>query len=1106
MKKNSSKCLFLMGLLLSSLTFAQTPKQIERIKQETNVSKLNQIADVARAQAVQEKETAWALAAQNGWQTQYIDAEGNYLELKSVSPQGEPIYFKTESNKVNSEVPLIFSNVAVALSTRANWLHNGGGLGLNIEGQNMIAHVWDGGIARATHQEYDGVGGENRVSIGDGGGLNFHAAHVMGTVVASGFVPDAKGMAPQAQGRAFDWNSDEAEMAVAATNGMLISNHSYTFVPLSNVAGAYLDITRRVDEITYNAPYYLPVFSAGNNGNNNFENTNPLEGNPLFDKLTGRKTSKNSMVVANAQDAVIDADGNLVSVVINGSSSEGPTDDFRIKPDITGNGTALFSTYETADDAYNTISGTSMSSPNVTGSLLLLQQHMSERNGNFMKSATLKGLALHTADDVNGSAGLEGPDAVYGWGLMNTKRAAETIRDEGLYSYMQELTINDGETLTFTVRSDDVNDLLASISWTDRPGEVQSDVNDNTPHLVNDLDITVSNATETFMPWRMDGVNSNSKGDNLVDPFERVDVASASGEYTITVSHKGSLVGGSQDFSLIVTGIVSDFSFTSSDFNKVGCSDEDIVFDFDYVQTVTGTTNFSVENLPAGATASFSPSQISADGTLSVTISNLSNVPRGNYELVVTGDNGNETESRTIYLEIYQASFEATPIVLSSPSNGQNGVPTTMTFQWEDNANAESYYMEISDSPSFDNIVASGTDTDLDLVIEGLENNKVYYWRAQPINRCGTGDFSETYSFQTVIAEDCSATYTATDFSNAGIALSAGAQASVPVEVPDNLTISRLIVDVDITHQAVSHLTLFVQQPSGLGGARTTLLDQACDDADDFDVVFDDEGGTLVCSPDSPAVAGTIAPVESLRGSAGLNANGTWLFGVTDNVPTRGGIIDAASITVCSPVSNTNVPGFTNNSVAVVANDTYVFQTSDIEATTASETADQQVYTIVTTPEFGDILKSGTPLAVGGTFTQEDIDLGNISFSNIQTAVFTDSFKVDIVNGAGGWLPNQEINLTANTVSAESFELSNLMVYPNPTEGMIFVKFPTLEASNVKIDLFDLRGRRIFSEDFSVDQNLFKESISVGGISNGVYLIKVSNGNYSTTKRIIVQK
>lgn len=1106
MKKNSSKCLFLMGLFLSTLSFAQTPEQVERIKQETNVSRLNQIADVARAQAVQEKETAWALAAQNGWQTQFIDAEGNYLELKSVSPQGEPIYFKTESKTAGIEVPLVFSNVAAALSTRANWLHNGGGLGLNIEGQNMTAFVWDGGIARATHQEYDGPGGENRVSIGDAGQLNFHAAHVMGTVVASGFVPDAKGMAPQAQGRAFDWNSDEAEMSIAAANGMLVSNHSYSFTPLGNAAGAYIQSTRRLDEITFNAPYYLPVFSAGNNGNNNIDNPAPLEGNPLFDKLTGRKTSKNSMVVANAQDANIDADGNLVSVVINSSSSEGPTDDYRIKPDITGNGTALFSSYESADDAYNTISGTSMSSPNVTGSLLLLQQYHNERNGFFMRAATLKGLALHTADDVDGAAGLEGPDAVYGWGLMNTKRAAETIRDQGMNTIIQELTINEGETLTFTVRSDEVSDLLASISWTDNPGTVQTDINDNTPRLVNDLDIRVSNSDDTYMPWRLDGINTNSKGDNLVDNFERVDVGMASGEYTITVSHKGALESGSQNFSLVVTGVVSDFVFLPTNVNQIACSNEEVVYEFDYTQTVTGTTNFSVENLPTGASSSFSESSLNADGTLSLTISNLDNVPRGIYEVSVTGDNGNELETRSIFLEIYEPSFDNHLTNLSSPSNGEAGVATSLVLEWDDNANAESYYIEVSDNPSFNNIIASGTETDLNFNVSSLDNNRVYYWRVQPSNRCTTGAFSETYSFQTNLSEDCSMTFSATDFSNAGIALNGGAQASVPIEIPDDLTINRLIVDVDITHQAVSHLTLFVQQPDALGGASTVLLDQVCDDADDFDVVFDDEGGTLTCSPDSPAVAGTIAPLESLRSSAGLSSTGTWIFGVTDNVPTRGGVIDAASITVCTPVSNTSVPGFSNNGVAVVANDTYLFQTADMEATTASETADQHVYTLVKAPEFGDLLKNNTPLAVGDTFTQEDIDVGNISFSNIQTAVFTDSFKVDIVNGAGGWLPNQEISLTANTVSTDSFELSNLIVYPNPTEGMIFVKFPALDASNVKIDLFDLRGRRIFSEDFGVDQNVFEKSISLAGISNGVYLMKVSNGNYSTTKRIVVQK
>mgnify|MGYP001161401718 FL=1 len=45
-----------------------------------------------------------------------------------------------------------------------------------------------------------------------------------------------------------------------------------------------------------------------------------------------------------------------------------------------------------------------------------------------------------------------------------------------------------------------------------------------------------------------------TKGDNKVDPFERVEVENAVGVYTITISHKGSLKTGLQDFSLIVSG------------------------------------------------------------------------------------------------------------------------------------------------------------------------------------------------------------------------------------------------------------------------------------------------------------------------------------------------------------------------------------------------------------------------------------------------------------------------------------------------------------------------------------------------------------------------
>lgn len=545
MKKNFTKKP-LMALLLicfsASTVMAQTSQQRSSIKGTYDQQKLNNLSiDFANQEKI-EKERAISLAQANGWELQVQLEDGRYAELQKVTADGYPIYYVTY-------------NVAAAKSTRADHLNSGGSLGLNLNGQNMIAHVWDGGLARATHQEYDGAGGSNRFSIGDGSTTqNFHAGHVTGTIIASGVQAQAKGMAPHANAVGYDWNSDLSEATSAASNGMLISNHSYGFrsdlVP-DWYFGAYIADSRDWDNLMSNSPYYLMVVAAGNDGNSNF-NGSPLSGNSAFDKLTGHSTSKNNMVVANAQDANVASNGDLISVSINGSSSEGPTDDFRIKPDITGNGTGVYSTYVSSDNAYNSITGTSMASPNVAGSLLLLQQHANNQFGNFMRAATLKGLALHTADD----AGITGPDAVYGWGLMNTKRAAEAISGVNDISKIEELTLNNGQSYTLTVESDGSSPLLASISWTDLAGTANTGTtNDNTAVLVNNLDIRVSKSGTNYLPYRLTGVNSNTKGDNNVDPFERVDINNASGTYTITVTHKGSLSGGSQNFSLVVTGI-----------------------------------------------------------------------------------------------------------------------------------------------------------------------------------------------------------------------------------------------------------------------------------------------------------------------------------------------------------------------------------------------------------------------------------------------------------------------------------------------------------------------------------------------------------------------
>ena len=127
-----------------------------------------------------------------------------------------------------------------------------------------------------------------------------------------------------------------------------------------------------------------------------------------------------------------------------------------------------------------------------------------------MRAATLKGLALHTAD----AAGISGPDAVYGWGLLNGKSAAEAISGNGSTSRIEELTLSSGQTYQITADSDGINALIASISWTDPAGTANTGiVNLSTPVLVNDLDIRVTKGASTFSPYLLTGVNSNTQGD-----------------------------------------------------------------------------------------------------------------------------------------------------------------------------------------------------------------------------------------------------------------------------------------------------------------------------------------------------------------------------------------------------------------------------------------------------------------------------------------------------------------------------------------------------------------------------------------------------------------
>ncbi|SDE56369.1 T9SS-dependent choice-of-anchor J family protein [Riemerella columbipharyngis] len=598
-----NKHLFRLGgisaMFISQFYFSQNVEQIRKIQQHTDVTELKKFS----RELLKSTPSVQELKAKAKKMNVPFSGEinGKYFQFYSVDKRtGLPIYLKTY-------------NVGAAAGTQTNKLHSGE---YNLTGEGMTVHEWDGGGVRTTHREFGG-----RVTQKDvPSALSEHSTHVAGTMVAAGVNQSARGMAYKAKLNAYDWNSDTNEMAAAATDGALVSNHSYGFLggfEYGNFAGGnkvgwywfgdeddtefygygqYGSTDKNWDILAYRAPYYLPVKAAGNPrgdgprpGESYYVNTGrDAQGNTIwttsnkpkqknggddgFDCIVTGSLAKNILTVG-AAEKLKGEYSKPSDVEMASFSAFGPTDDGRIKPDITGIGVDLFSTTSTGDASYTTLSGTSMASPNVTGTLILLQQHYSQNNnGTFMKSATLKGLAIATANEAGNAPG---PDYASGWGLLNAYKAANTISLNGIYSLIEENKLENNKTYSKDVIASGTEPLKVTIVWTDPAPVTLSDeekLNDRTKMLVNDLDIRVTENGKTYFPWVLNPErpgDAATTGDNIVDNVEQVYIPNPTpgATYTITVTHKGTLKkpssragyslddAESQDFSMIITGI-----------------------------------------------------------------------------------------------------------------------------------------------------------------------------------------------------------------------------------------------------------------------------------------------------------------------------------------------------------------------------------------------------------------------------------------------------------------------------------------------------------------------------------------------------------------------
>lgn len=497
--------------------------------------------------------------------------------------------------------PTRLHNVEAATGTRTQPLYGRNPTGLSLSGRSNFVSgklgLWDGGTVLTNHRELVG-----RVQMRNTSGqLSDHATHLAGTLVAAGIDPKARGMAYEANLQIWDYTNDLIELAAAAPN-LLLSTHAYG--PLSgwvlnlnrpgtdpnqkwewwgNTAvsstddylfGFYNTTAQRIDHIAFLNPTYLMVRSADNKrsetgppantpyylANSNQQSSLSRSRNDGYDVIPGEATAKNVLTVG-AADVTLNDDNRPVQLAPSPYSGWGPTDDGRIKPDLLGIGTDVYSTVSAGTSAYDLSTGTSMAAANVTGSLLLLQElNARQTNGRFLLAATLRGLAIHSADRL---VPANGPDYRQGWGLLNTEAAAAVLQNTNQAHLVTEQRLTQGQSWTTTVVAQGNEPLTATLAWTDPEGTVTAltpqALNRRTPKLVNDLDVRVVAGGQTISPFVLNPdrpAEAATRGDNIRDNVEQVYIPNpvAGQIYTIRVSHKNTLQNGLQPFSLLVSG------------------------------------------------------------------------------------------------------------------------------------------------------------------------------------------------------------------------------------------------------------------------------------------------------------------------------------------------------------------------------------------------------------------------------------------------------------------------------------------------------------------------------------------------------------------------
>ena len=337
------------------------------------------------------------------------------------------------------------------------------------------------------------------------------------------------------------------------------------------------------------------------------------------------------------------------------------------------------------------------------------------------------------------------------------------------------------------------------------------------------------------------------------------------------------------------------FNGTAGEQNKGGCQGvNSVVYTFNYTALAgfAGTTTFNATGVPAGTTVAFTPTTRNSSGLVTMTVNTTAGTPAGLANIIVNATaTGQPTKTVPFYLDVQAAPQAAT---LSTPANNAVAQDVTVNLRWTAGVNATAYDIQVATDSAFTNVIATSSTSATNYTVSGLAQSTDYYWRVRPKNAGCAAAYGAAFKFTTGIV-NCSSPSNNTSQT---IATNGKPTVTSTIVIPAGVVITDLNLSLNVTHTVISDLIVTLTSPSG---TPVIVFDQACGGNDNINATFDDGGTALVCGA-TPAVSGTVIPLNALSAFNGQNSTGTWTLTVKDNDAGSGGggSLNSWSLNICN--------------------------------------------------------------------------------------------------------------------------------------------------------------------------------------------------------------